>query len=97
MYGKFKVNNQVCYMANALSLVDISACKVGSIVKLYRYETEEELYMVAEKNNRGTDLLMWSMISTQESFDLYQVLGFIPSYEELDLKCVELMRAKGYL
>ena len=83
MYGKFKVENKVCYMANALALVDLSKSKVGDIVKLYRYETEEELYFVAIKNNKGTAPFTWDIIPTVESFSLYQALGLIPEYEEL--------------
>ena len=86
MYGKYKVNNKVCYMANALALVDLSKAKIGDIVKLYRYETEEELYFCAVENNIDTTPFIWDIISTEESFSLYQALGLIPSYEELDTK-----------
>ena len=85
-YGKFNVKHQTCYMANALSLVDLNESKVGDIVKLYRYETNEELYFVARKNNRGTNPIVWDYIQDEETFKLYQALGFIPRYEELCLK-----------
>lgn len=86
MFGKFKVENQVCYMSNSLALVNLSESKIGDIVKLYRYETEEELYMVAVENPRVTGGILWDTIINQETFDLYQFFGSIPGYEELCFK-----------
>ena len=88
MYGKYKVNNQNCYLVNALALVDLSKSKVGDIVKLYRYETEEELYLVAVVNNRDNTSIMWDSIQCEDNFKLYQALCIIPEYEEYCSKTV---------
>ena len=90
-FHKYRVIDQG-FMINAVTLIDCGKVMNNEVVKLYKYETGEEIFLTCVEYTNGNK--KFEVITEKSHFKLMQSLKYIPKYEVFSKTSV---KNSGYL